>query len=122
VRKVLYVEDNPANLRLMKTIIAQIPGLQCIAAHTAELGLVLAQRDKPDLILMDINLPGMDGHEALRKLKQNADTADIPVVAVTANAMCSQLEEAEKSAFASYITKPFNVAEIVKSIKHLVKL
>ena len=122
VRKLLYVEDNPANLKLMQTIVAQVHGLQLIAAHTAELGIQLAERDKPDLILMDINLPGMDGHEALRKLKQNVDTADIPVVAVTANTMRSQLEEVKKSAFTGYITKPFDVAGIIQTIKGLVKL
>jgi len=120
-RKVLYIEDNPANLKLMKNIIAQIPGLRFIAAQSAKAGIALAEREKPDLILMDINLPGMNGHEALGKLKQNAETAQIPVIAVTANAMNSHLEKAEQSAFVSYITKPFDVADIIKSIKHLVK-
>ncbi|HED18436.1 MAG TPA: response regulator, partial [Gammaproteobacteria bacterium] len=114
-RKVMYVEDNSANLELMKNIIAQIPNVQFISAHTAERGITLAEQEKPDLILMDINLPGMDGHKALRKLKQNPATADIPVIAVTANAMAPHLAEAERSAFVSYIIKPFNVADILKS-------
>jgi CheY-like chemotaxis protein len=90
-RLVLYVEDNPANLRLIEEIIGHVPDLRMISAHNAELGLDLARQRRPDLILMDINLPGMDGVQALEALRRDETTRDIPVVAISDAAMPGDL-------------------------------
>ncbi|MDD5412300.1 MAG: PAS domain S-box protein, partial [Methylobacter sp.] len=86
-RTLLYIEDNPANLRLVQRIISTHTGLKMLDARTAELGLEIARTHHPDLILLDINLPGMNGFEALRHLQNDPVTADIPVIAISANAM-----------------------------------
>ncbi|MDP6884097.1 MAG: ATP-binding protein, partial [Rhodospirillales bacterium] len=89
---VLYVEDNPANLDLMEVIVAGIGDVAMISAHNAELGIELAKSKSPDLIILDINLPGMDGFEALRKLQSLEKTKNIPVIALSANAMPKDVE------------------------------
>ena len=112
-RTVLYIEDNPANLHLMEMIFDRLPGVRMISAHTAELGLEMAKRDRPDLILMDINLPGMNGVEALKQIQASEALHDTPVVAVSANAMKNDIERALQLGFKGYITKPFEVQEII---------
>ena len=110
-RSFLYIEDNPSNLELMEMIIDMVPNATLIAARTAELGLDLAVEKRPDLILMDINLPGMNGMEALKKLKASTATKDIPVVAISAAAMPKDIEAALEAGFKHYLTKPLNVDE-----------
>jgi len=114
---VLYVEDNPPNLALMKGIVKMIPNLDLISAHTAELGIELAESRIPDLILMDINLPGMNGDEAVGRLNAMEKTCHIPVVAVTAAAMMKDIEKGTKVGFRSYVTKPINVSELLQTIE-----
>jgi len=109
---VLYVEDNPANLKLMETILRRIAGVKLLSAHTAELGIEVALNKNPDLILMDINLPGMDGFEALDRLKTDAATAHMPVVAVSANAMPRDIERGREAGFVDYLTKPIRIPQI----------
>ena len=116
-RSLLYVEDNPANLRLMEIIVELIPNMQMVAAHNAELGLALARTHRPDVILMDINLPGMDGIEALKKLKRFKETRAIPVVALSANAMERDIEEGMKAGFDGYLTKLIEVGEVLSTIE-----
>jgi len=115
-RKVLYVEDNPSNLRLMERIIDRRPDLELLPAHTAELGLELARTRAPDIILMDINLPGMDGFEALELLRQDKRTKEIPVLAVTANATKRDIERGKSAGFGTYITKPLNISDVLQAI------
>lgn len=110
---VLYVEDNPANLKLLEKVFKRISSVNMISAHTAELGLIMAEQEMPDLILMDINLPGMDGIEALQQLKLSEKLRHIPVLAVSANAMPHDIEKAMKVGFEGYISKPFQVKEII---------
>jgi PAS domain S-box-containing protein len=105
----LYVEDNPANLRLMEHIVGRHDGLHLLTATSGGLGLELAVAHKPDLILLDINLPDMDGYALLARLRANARTGDIPVVAVTANAMPSDAHRARDAGFAEYVVKPIDV-------------
>lgn len=88
---VLYVEDKPANLDLMEMIISRVDGLKMISAHTAELELDLARLESLDIIIMDIQLPGINGFEALKKLKQMDTTRETPVIALSANATMRQL-------------------------------
>jgi PAS domain S-box-containing protein len=115
-KTLLCIEDNPANLRLVHKIIATRKNIDLLDAVTAEAGLEVAARQGPDLILLDINLPGMDGFEALRRLRDNPATRDIPVVALTANAMRSDIERGEAAGFSAYLTKPIHVAEFLGMI------
>ncbi|MBL4615686.1 MAG: response regulator [Magnetovibrio sp.] len=118
---VLYVEDNPANLQLMEMIIESIEGLSMVSAHNAELGIELAKSNKPDIIILDINLPGMDGFAALKTLQGLENTQDIPVVALSANAMPKDIRKGIEAGFNKYLTKPIKVDEVVSAIKDLVK-
>lgn len=111
-RRIFYIEDNIANIDLMKLIVGKIPNLNLETAMSAEEGLEKIFNCPPDIILMDINLPGMDGIEATRILKQDTRTKDIPVIAVTASAMDHDIEKAMPAGFESYITKPFQVEKL----------
>ncbi|MBT5298005.1 MAG: response regulator [Rhodospirillaceae bacterium] len=115
--EILYIEDNPANLQLMEAVIEEMDGLTLISAHNAELGMTMASEQQPNLILMDINLPGIDGVAAMHALSANDATKDIPVIAISAAAMKSDVERSMSAGFKDYLTKPFNVPELVKSIK-----
>lgn len=115
---VLYIEDNPANLLLMERIIARLDGLSLISAHTAELGMTMAEEHQPNLILMDINLPGMDGTEAMLTLSKNDSTRDIPVIATTAAAMKSDIKRGLDAGFKAYLTKPFNISQVIEVIEN----
>ncbi len=107
---VLYVEDNPANLKLMVNLLAKWPTVRLLTAHTGALGIKMAKSYRPDLILLDINLPELDGYGVLRELRQAAETRDIPVVALTANAMPKDIERGKAAGFLEYLTKPLDVA------------
>ena len=115
-RKILYIEDNPANMQLMEMIIGHFENTELLTAHSAELGLDLANHQHPDLILMDINLPGMSGIEALRQLRETKQTQDIPVIAITADAMKKDVEAGMAAGFRAYVTKPINVPEFLRTI------
>ncbi len=114
--KLLYVEDNPSNLKLVKDILSNINNLEVLSANHAQLGIELAQAHQPNIILMDINLPGMDGVTALRYLKQMDETRNIPVIAVSANAMESDIKAALKEGFESYLTKPIQIEPFLEVI------
>ncbi|NQV57694.1 MAG: response regulator [Rhodospirillales bacterium] len=116
---VLYVEDNPANLELMKMIVKQIPGLDLLSTHNAEFGLELADRRAPDIIIMDIDLPGMNGFQALEKLKTLESCNHIPVVALSANAMPKDIKKGLKAGFVDYLTKPIDVERFVATMKQI---
>lgn len=114
---VLYVEDNPANVHFMTDFLADYPAIELVVAPTAEMGLELAQSRLPDVILMDIHLPGMSGVEALRTLRSRTTTAHIPVVAVSAAA--SERDRRRGSGFAHYLTKPLRVEELERLLETL---
>jgi signal transduction histidine kinase len=114
---ILYIEDNTANQRLVGKIIGRLDGMTLITAQDAETGLVMAEEDRPDLILMDINLPGMDGIAAKKILDGNDLTQNIPVIAVSAAAMQENLERAMEVSFKAYLTKPFQVSELIEVIE-----
>jgi len=92
------------------------PNIKFRKASTAEIGIQIAREEQPSLILMDINLDGMDGYEALSILKATPETAHIPIVAVTANAMKEDLSKGIAAGFSKYITKPIDVSELLKTI------
>ncbi len=116
LRGVLCVEDNPANLDLIQQLIGRRPDLHMYSAGEATLGIQLAQRKQPAVILMDINLPGMNGIQALKILREDALTAHIPVVAVSANAMVGDIKKGLELGFFRYITKPINVQEFMEAL------
>lgn len=116
---VLYIEDNPMNQRLMQQIFAARKQLELRTAHTAEIGIQLARVEPPALILMDINLPGMDGYEALAALQADPRTADIPVAAVSANAMKGDEKRGLEAGFAAYLTKPLDIPALFRTIDQL---
>ncbi len=108
---VLYIEDNPANLRLVRKLVEKRSDIDFISASNGESGLELMQQLQPNLILLDINLPGMDGYAVFEKMSRDNLTRHIPVVAVSANAMPKDVALAKASGFSDYLTKPINIAE-----------
>jgi two-component system cell cycle response regulator DivK len=119
--KVLVVEDNPANMTLA-TFLLKSAGYAVLSATDAESGLALARAEQPDLILMDIQLPGMDGLEATGILKREEATRDIPVVALTALAMKGDEERIRAAGCDGYIAKPLAYREFLATVSmHLVR-
>ena len=116
VREVLYVEDNPANLKLIEQLLGRRADLSLLTAMTGDLGVELARIHLPDVILMDINLPGISGIEALAILSRDQATAHIPVVAISANAMPHDIEKGLKAGFFRYLTKPIKVNEFIDTL------
>ena len=110
-RTVLYIEDNPSNIKLMAHIFGRHKHIKLLTACTPALGIELALTRHPDLILLDINMPGMDGYQVLAALKSDAGSKTIPVVAVTANAMSRDIERGLAAGFADYLTKPLNMVQ-----------
>ncbi len=117
---ILYVEDNPANFELVRQVLVKRPKLSLVNATQAEKGLELAEKIRPDLIFMDINLPGMDGLEAFKELQKKESTKDIPVVALSANAMDSDISKAMGMGFKDYIVKPIDVKNFLNLVDGLV--
>ncbi len=113
---ILYIEDNPSNMRLMELMVSVLPGVALLTATTPRLGLDLARTHRPDLILLDLHLPGMNGYEALAHLKAMPETASIPVIALTAAAMPSDVRRGLAAGFFRYLTKPIDVKELLSAI------
>jgi two-component system, cell cycle response regulator DivK len=107
-RRILVVEDNPLNLKLVRDVL-QFAGYDVVEAHSGEEGIRAAEQHPPDLVLMDLQLPGIDGTETLRKLRQGSLGRDVPVVAVTALAMAEDREQASLAGFDGYLEKPISV-------------
>jgi PAS domain S-box-containing protein len=116
LRTLLYVEDNPANLMLIEQLVARRPDMRLLSARDGNLGIQLARANQPEVILMDINLPGISGIEALRILREDAATAHIPVVALSANAMPRDIEKGLEAGFFRYLTKPIKVNEFMQTL------
>lgn len=113
---ILVVEDNERNLKLLRDVL-EYAGYEVRAAQTAEDGIALAVSKPPDLVLMDLQLPGIDGMEALRRLREDPRTADIPVVAVTAQAMRQDRERALAAGFDGYVEKPISVRAFLDQVR-----
>jgi PAS domain S-box-containing protein len=116
---VLYVEDNPSNIAFMQELVADFDRVELITSPTAEIGIELARARRPDVVLMDINLPGMSGIEALRHLRAWPETKDIPVLALSAAAMDRDKKRAEQAGFYRYLTKPVRVDELTEVLETL---
>jgi PAS domain S-box-containing protein len=120
-RTLLYVEDNPANLMLVEQIIAGLPHIRMLSAREGNLGISLARAHLPDVILMDINLPGISGIQALKILREDPATAYIPVVALSANAMQRDIEKGLEAGFFRYLTKPIKIDEFMNALDDALK-
>ncbi len=119
--KLLYVEDNPANLNLVQRIVSYIPDIELLSASSAEVGIDIARAHHPDLILLDINLPGMDGYQMFKRLRRYSETKDIPVIAISANAMEKDINEAKRLGFTDYLTKPIDVPVFIQKLEEYFK-
>ena len=115
-RTLLYVEDNPANMKLVEQLIARCPDIQLLTAVNGTLGIQIARSAHPDLILMDVNLPGLSGIEAFKILRGDPATAHIPVVALSANAMPRDIAIGLELGFFRYLTKPIKVKEFMDTL------
>ena len=113
---VLYVEDNPANLELVEQLIARRPELHMLSAADGELGIEFARAYRPEVILMDVNLPGISGIEAMKILRADPSTANIPIIALSANAVPRDVEKALAAGFFGYLTKPIKVDEFMSTL------
>ena len=113
---VLIVEDNEKNLKLVRDVL-QVKGYATLEATTAEDGIRLAVEKKPDVVLMDIQLPGMNGIDALRALRRDPATATIPVIAVTASVMQQDRKMITDAGFDAYVGKPINLKEFLDAVR-----
>ena len=118
---VLYIEDNAVNVLLMEAMLAQQTRLRMLSAETPEAGLQMASAQRPDLILLDIQLPGIDGYEVLRRLRADEATHDIPVIAISANALHADIERGRAAGFDDYLTKPIDQRVLVATLKRAVQ-
>jgi CheY-like chemotaxis protein len=115
-RRILVVEDNPLNLKLVRDVL-RFAGHVVMEAHSGEEGLSVVHEEPPDLVLMDLQLPGIDGAETLRRMRQGGLAPDVPVVAVTAFAMAGDRERAALAGFDGYIEKPISVRALPGQIE-----
>ena len=114
---IIYIEDNPSNIAFMHELVAELDRVALLTVPTAEVGIELVRDRKPDVVIMDINLPGMSGYDATRKLKEWPETKDIPVIALTAAAMTGDRNRYADAGFHRYLTKPVNVAELIRTLE-----
>ena len=119
-KTILVIEDNELNMKLVRSLL-RIGNYEMLEAIDAETGIKLTRQHMPDLILMDIQLPGMDGLRATRILKEDPNLDEIPVVAVTSYAMQGDDEKATEAGCAGYITKPINTKEFLKTIEQYIR-
>jgi signal transduction histidine kinase/ActR/RegA family two-component response regulator len=120
-RTLLYVEDNPANLELVEQLIARRSDLCLLSAAEGSLGIEFARAYQPDVILMDINLPGISGIEAMKILRADPSTAHIPIIALSAIAVPRDIERALEAGFFNYLTKPIKVGEFMEALDAALK-
>jgi PAS domain S-box-containing protein len=115
-RTLLYVEDNSTNLRLVEELIGRLPNLRLLSAADGSLGIELARAYQPEVILMDINLPGISGTDAMKVLRADPATAHIPIIALSANAMPHDIEDGLEAGFFRYLTKPIVLSEFMHAL------
>ena len=116
LRTLLYVEDNPANLELVEQVIARRADLRLLSAADASLGIEFARVYQPEVVLMDINLPGISGTDAMRILRTDPSTAHIPIIALSANAVPRDIQKGIEAGFFDYVTKPFKVQQLLDAL------
>jgi CheY-like chemotaxis protein len=111
--RVLYIDDNPPNLRLMESILARRSGVTLLTAQDPALGLELALAHQPHVVLLDLQMAPMDGYEVLRHLRRHPETAQVPVIAITASALPRDLDRARQAGFDDCLTKPFDIQALL---------
>jgi len=116
LRTLLYVEDNPANLELVEQLIARRSDLRLLSAADGNLGIEFARAYQPEVILMDINLPGISGIETMKILRADPSTAHIPIIALSANAVPRDIEKGLEAGFINYLTKPIKVNHFMNAL------
>jgi signal transduction histidine kinase/CheY-like chemotaxis protein len=117
--KVVYIEDNPSNIAFMHDLIEDLPSVELVTAPTAEIGIELVRSHRPQLVIMDINLPGMSGFDAVARLRAWPETKAIPVIGLSAAALLNDTRRAQEAGFYRYLTKPVKVAELTKVLEEL---
>ena len=115
-RTLLYIEDNSANLKLVEQLIDRRQDMRLMSAWDGKLGIEMARESQPDVILMDINLPGISGIQALKILRADPLTAHIPVLAISANAMLGDIKKGMEAGFFRYLTKPIKLPEFIEAM------
>ena len=113
----VYIEDNPSNIAFMKEVMEEFERVELLTVPNAEVGIELVRARRPHVVIMDINLPGMSGYEATRKLREWPETKDIPVIALTAAAMMGDRKRFEDAGFYRYLTKPVRLAELLGALE-----
>ena len=121
LRTLLYIEDNPDNVLLFEALMANRQDIRLLTATDGQRGIELARAAKPDVILMDIRMPGMSGTEALGILREDPSTASIPVIALSANAMPGDIQTALALGFARHLTKPIDVNQLTAALDAVLK-
>jgi CheY-like chemotaxis protein len=116
--RILYVEDNEDNVYMLRRRLER-KGLEVVVANDGKAGIAAAERERPDLILMDLSLPGIDGWEAARRLKSSPDTQAIPIIALSAHAMTGDRERALAAGCDDYDTKPVDLRRLIAKIETL---
>ncbi len=116
---ILYVEDHPANVMLMRRVLAALGDFDLYVGETGPMGLTMARDIQPDLILLDINLPGLDGFQVMEALSRDEAVRDIPVVAITANACAGDRRRGREAGFADYLTKPLDVPSLAATLNRV---
>jgi CheY-like chemotaxis protein len=114
--RVLYIEDTRTNFEIVRLFLARQQGYEVLGAEDGERGLEIARRDLPDVILLDINLPGMDGLEVKARLAEDPRTAAIPVVALSAGALKTDIDRALNAGFSEYLTKPLRLPRLTETL------
>jgi PAS domain S-box-containing protein len=116
---IVYVEDNPSNIAFMRELVEDLASVELLTAPTAEIGLELVRAHKPSVVIMDINLPGISGFEAVKRLREWPETRDIPVIGLSAAALVKDTTRAKDAGFYRYLTKPVKVAELTRTLEEL---
>ena len=113
---VLYVDDNPVNLKLVSQILSKQQHINLLTSEDPENGLALATTESPELILLDINMPHLNGYQVMAIMQQDEKLKQIPVIAMTANAMPEEIERGKAAGFSDYLTKPLNIKKLIKAV------
>jgi len=119
-KRILVVEDHEENRRIMRDLLTSA-GLEMIEAHTGEDGVRVAEAERPDLILMDIQLPGLDGYETTRRIKANPALKSIPIIAVTSYALSGDEVKAREAGCDDYVAKPFSPRALLAKVRERLK-
>jgi PAS domain S-box-containing protein len=118
-QRIVYIEDHPANIAFMQELMADVARIELLTAPTAEIGLEMVRTHRPHAVILDINLPGMNGIEALRRLREWPETRDIPVIALSAAAMDHDIRRARDAGFFRYLTKPVQVEALIAALREV---